>query len=74
MRYVRLNSLMAWVLFGACSCAGGGGPEAGLSNATSKPGIYEITFIAGCVSQLSCLPPIAESRARFANFVLALQL
>jgi hypothetical protein len=128
MRYVRLNSLMAWVLFGACSCAGGSGPEAGLSkpaqitcqagpdcdakwarankwvtessdlkivtktdsqiktvpstgdsrklvvtitkNATSKPGIYEISFIAGCPSQLSCLPPIAESRARFANFVL----
>ena len=128
MRYVRLNSLMVWVLFGACSCAGGGGPEAGLSkpeqitcqagpdcdakwarankwvtessdlkivtktdwqiktvqstgdsrklvvtitkNATSKPGIYEISFIAGCPSQLSCLPPIAESRARFANFVL----
>src|SRR4029077_16663448 len=34
MRYVRLNSLMAWVLFGACSCAGGGGPEAGLSKPT----------------------------------------
>jgi hypothetical protein len=128
MRYVRLNSLMVWVLFGACSCAGGGGPEAGLSkpeqitcqagpdcdakwsrankwlsessglkietkkdsqiktvqskgdsrvlvvtitkNATSKPGVYEISFIAGCPSELSCLPPIAESRAQFANFVL----
>ena len=130
MRYVRLNSLMAWVLFGVCSCAGGGGP-AGLSkpaqitcqvgpdcdakwarankwlsessglkietkkdseiktvqskgdsrvlvvtitkNATSKPGIYEISFVAGCPSQLSCLPPIAESRAQFAKFVLAAQ-
>ena len=41
MRYVRLNSLMAWVLFGACSCAGGGGPEAGLS----KPA--QITCQAG---------------------------
>jgi hypothetical protein len=41
MRYVRLNSLMAWVLFGACSCAGGGGPEAGLS----KP--EQITCQAG---------------------------
>ena len=39
-------------------------------NATSKPGVYEISFIAGCPSELSCLPPIAESRAQFANFVL----
>jgi hypothetical protein len=39
-------------------------------NATSKPGVYEISFIAGCPSQLSCLSPIAESRAQFANFVL----
>jgi hypothetical protein len=128
MRYVLLNSLMAWVLFGACSCAGGGGPEAGLSkpaqitcqagpdcdakwarankwvteslglkivtktdsqiktvqstgdsrqlvvaitkNATSKSGVYEISFIAGCPSQLSCLPPVAESRVRFTNFLV----
>jgi hypothetical protein len=132
MRYVRLNSLMAWVLFGACSCAGGGGPEAGLSkpaqitcqagpdcdakwarankwvtessglktqskaesqiktvespdgnsrtlvvtitkNATSKPGIYEISFVGGCPSELSCVPPVAESRAQFVNFVLGTQ-
>jgi len=40
-------------------------------NATSKPGIYEISFVAGCPSQLSCLPPIDESRTRFIKFVLA---
>ena len=38
-------------------------------NATSKPGVYEISFIGGCPSPLSCLPPIAESRAQFAKFV-----
>jgi hypothetical protein len=42
-------------------------------NATSKPGVYEISFIGGCPSPLSCLPPIAESRAQFAKFVLAAQ-
>jgi hypothetical protein len=36
-------------------------------NATSKPGIYEISFVAGC----PCVPPVAESRAGFVNFVLA---
>jgi hypothetical protein len=42
-------------------------------NATSKPGVYEISFIGGCPSPLSCRPPIAESRAQFAKFVLAAQ-
>ena len=40
-------------------------------NATSKPGIYEIRFVGGCPSALSCIPPIAESRAGFVAFVLA---
>ena len=126
MGYVRLNLLMAWAFLGACSCAGGDGPEAGLShltceagpdcntkwerantwvtessglkiqskadsliktvqspdsdsrtlvvtitkNATSKPGIYEINFVGGCTSLLSCVPTVPESRARFVNFVL----
>jgi hypothetical protein len=39
-------------------------------NATSKPGTYEISFVGGCPSQLGCVPPIAESRAGFVNFVL----
>ena len=39
-------------------------------NATSKPGIYEIRFVGGCTSWVSCVPPIAESRAGFAAFVL----
>jgi hypothetical protein len=42
-------------------------------NATSKPGIYEINFVGGCPSELSCVPPVAESRARFVNFVLGTQ-
>jgi hypothetical protein len=128
MGSARLNWLMALVLFGTCSCAGGGGLEAGMSkagqitcqagpdcdakwarankwvtessglkietktdaqiktvpsapdsrnlvvtitkNPTSRPGVYEISFVGGCPSPLSCLPPIAESRTRFANFVL----
>ena len=39
-------------------------------NATSKPGIYEINFVGGCPSMLACVPPVAESKARFINFVL----
>jgi hypothetical protein len=42
-------------------------------NATSKPGIYEIRFIGGCPSELSCVPPSAESRTQFVNFVLGTQ-
>jgi hypothetical protein len=130
--YVRLSLLMGWALFGACGCAAGDRPEAGLSkptqvtcqagpdcdakwarankwvtessglkiqskgdsqiktvvsqdtnsrtlvvtitkNATSKSGIYELKFVGGCPSELSCDPPIAESRARFVNFVLGTQ-
>ena len=39
-------------------------------NATSKPGIYEISFVGGCPSWLSCVPSIADSRAEFIAFVL----
>ena len=39
-------------------------------NATTKPGIYEISFVGGCPSVLSCVPSIAESRAAFVAFVL----
>jgi hypothetical protein len=42
-------------------------------NATSKPGIYEISLVGGCASQLSCVPPIAESRAQLVNFVQGAQ-
>ena len=38
-------------------------------NTTTKPGIYEIRFVGGCTSVLSCKPPIAETRAAFASFV-----
>jgi hypothetical protein len=38
-------------------------------NATSKPGIQVIDFVAGCASQFSCEPPIAETRAAFTAFV-----
>jgi len=40
-------------------------------NPTSQSGTYEIDFIGKCPSILSCVPSAAESRARFANFVLA---
>ena len=39
-------------------------------NPTSQPGTYEIDFIGKCSSILSCIPSAAESRTRFANFVL----
>ena len=39
-------------------------------NTTSKPGTYEISFVAGCASQFSCEPPVAESRTGFTAFVL----
>jgi hypothetical protein len=40
-------------------------------NPTSQSSIYEIDFIGKCSSALSCVPSVAESRTRFANFVLA---
>jgi hypothetical protein len=40
-------------------------------NPTSQSGTYEIDFIGKCPSILSCVPSGAESRTRFANFVLA---
>jgi hypothetical protein len=40
-------------------------------NPTSQSGIYEIDFIGGCASALSCIPSVAESRTSFANFVSA---
>jgi hypothetical protein len=36
-----------------------------------QSGVYEIGFTGGCPSILSCIPPVAESRARFASFLLA---
>jgi hypothetical protein len=39
-------------------------------NPTSQPGTYEIDFIGKCSSIFSCIPSDAESRTRFANFVL----
>ena len=40
-------------------------------NPTSQSGTYEIDFIGKCPSIWSCVPSAAESRTRFANFVLA---
>jgi hypothetical protein len=40
-------------------------------NPTSQSGTYEIDFIGGCSSMLSCIPSVAESRTSFANFVSA---
>jgi hypothetical protein len=40
-------------------------------NPTSQSGTYEIDFIGGCSSWLSCVPSVAESRTSFANFVSA---
>jgi hypothetical protein len=40
-------------------------------NPTSQPGTYEIDFIGGCSSLLSCVPSVEESRTSFANFVSA---
>jgi hypothetical protein len=39
-------------------------------NPTPQSGTYEIDFIGKCPSVLSCVPSAAESRTRFANFVL----
>jgi hypothetical protein len=39
-------------------------------NPTSKLGTYEINFVGGCSSILSCVPPVAEARAGFVAFVL----
>jgi hypothetical protein len=39
-------------------------------NPTSQPGTYEIDFIGKCSSILSCIPSDAESRTKFADFVL----
>jgi hypothetical protein len=39
-------------------------------NPTSKLGTYEINFVGGCSSVLSCVPPVAETRAGFVAFVL----
>ena len=40
-------------------------------NPTPRSGTYEIDFIGNCPSLLSCVPSAAESRTKFANFVLA---
>ena len=40
-------------------------------NPTSQSGTYEIDFIGGCSSMLSCIPSVTESRASFANFISA---
>lgn len=40
-------------------------------NQTSQSGTYEIDFIGGCSSGLSCVPSVEESRTSFANFVSA---
>ena len=40
-------------------------------NPTAQSGTYEIDFIGECSSIFSCVPSVAETRARFANFVLA---
>jgi hypothetical protein len=40
-------------------------------NTTLQSGVYEMDFVAGCSSILSCIPSVAESRARFASFLLA---
>jgi hypothetical protein len=40
-------------------------------NLTSQKGIYEINFVGGCPSLLSCVPSVEESRTSFANFVSA---
>jgi hypothetical protein len=40
-------------------------------NTTSQSGTYEIDFIGECSSIFSCVPSVAETRTRFANFVLA---
>ena len=37
-------------------------------------GRYEIAFNGGCANRLRCVPAIAESRARFAAFVLGEEL
>jgi hypothetical protein len=40
-------------------------------NPTPQSGTYEIDFVGGCSSWLSCVPSVAESRTKFANFVSA---
>ena len=38
-------------------------------NATLRPGIYEIRFVGGCTSVLTCEPSVADSKASFATFI-----
>ena len=40
-------------------------------NTTLQSGVNEIDFVGGCSSILSCIPSLAESRVRFASFLLA---
>lgn len=40
-------------------------------NPATPLGTYEIDFIGGCSSGLSCVPPVEETRTSFANFVSA---
>jgi hypothetical protein len=40
-------------------------------NTTWQSGVNEIDFVGNCSSILSCIPSVAESRVRFASFLLA---
>jgi hypothetical protein len=40
-------------------------------NPTRQSGTYELDFIGGCSSSVSCVPSVEESRTSFANFVSA---
>jgi hypothetical protein len=40
-------------------------------NPASQSNTYEIDFIGGCSSGLSCVPSVEETRTSFANFVSA---
>ncbi len=39
-------------------------------NQTPQPDVYEIDFVGGCPSILSCMPPVSEARAAFAKSIL----
>ena len=49
-------------------------PAYTVTKLATGPGIFEITFGGGCDNIFGCIPTVAESRARFADFVMAIDV
>jgi hypothetical protein len=46
-------------------------PAFTVTKIATTPGNYEINFAGDCDNPFGCIPTVAQSRARFENFVLA---